>query len=148
MAKQTGITSYSINTSLLKTLMKQQGLTQAILAKMVGVSSVMIHRWVTGKNQITARNLVKLARALGRNPCDFLEGSDKIARRYLEERLLKKVMADMESEELPDLDDDGMYKIMKVLGYEVGSTAKSDGSDESGFSAPVTDAEKQMGEFM
>ena len=128
--------------------MKQQGLTQQVLANMVGCSSVMIHRWVNGKSQITARNLVKLARALERNPCDFLEGSDKIARRYLEERLLKKVIADMSEEELPELDDDGMYKIMKVLGYEIGSTAKSDGSDESGFSAPATDAEKQMGEFM
>ena len=148
MAKQTGITSYAINTSLLKTVMKEKGLTQQVLANMVGCSSVMIHRWVTGKSQITAKNLVKLAHATDRKACDYLEGTDKIARRYLEERLLKKIVADMEAEELPDLDDDGVYKIMKVLGYEVGSTAKSEGSDESGFSVPVTDAETQMGEFI
>ena len=148
MAKQTGITSYSINTALLKTVMKEKGLTQQILANMVGCSSVMIHRWVTGKSQITAKNLVRLARATEKQPCDYLEGTDKIARRYLEERLLKKIVADMEAGDLPDLDDDGVYKTMKVLGYEVGSTATNSGGDESGFSAPVTDAEKQMGEFI
>ena len=145
------IKSYSLNTSYLNRLIKNKGLTQKALALMVPCSSVMVHRWVTGKSEITARKLVQLARALCVQPCSLLEGTDKKTRKYLEDVVTKKIVDDQQKmdkgSDLPEIDHATLLQMMKNLGYTVTPSGNQQGDDQ-GFDRPDTSAEKQMEEFL
>ena len=145
------IKSYSINTSYLARLIKNKGLTQVALSKMVPCSSAMVHRWVSGKSQITARKLVALAKALNVQPCDLLEGSDQKTRKYLENVVMKKIVDDQQKMlsydgDLPEIDHATLMQMMKSLGYVV-MPSGGQGGEDPGFNRPDTAAEKQMEEF-
>ena len=147
------IKSYALNTSYLARLIKNKGYTQDALSKMVPCSSVMVHRWVTGKSQITARKLVQLAQALQIQPCDLLTGSDKKTRKYLEDLLMKKIVDDNErmaanDRDLPEIDHATFLQIAKTLGYQVAPSGQAIMGEDPGFDRPDTDAEKQMEEFL
>ena len=143
------IKSYAINRSYLKRMMKNKGLTQKALAAMVPCASPMVHRWVSGKSQITAKKLVLLARALEVNPCDLLKGTDKRTREYLESLINKRIEQDETLEsDIPLIDIPTFLQIAKNLGYTVNQSNLNHNIGDGGFNRPETDAEKQMGEFL
>ena len=142
--------SYALNRSYLKRLIKNKGLSQKALSCMVPCSQEMVHRWVTGKSQITARKLVLLARALEVMPCDLLKGSDKRTREYLEGLINKRIEQDETIEpDVPLIDIPTFIQIAKNLGFTVNTSLQLNqnvGDDD--FNRPETEAEKQMGDFL
>lgn len=50
---------------------KRAGLTQAALAKKLGVQKVTVSRWETGARRLTADTLERIATALGCTPGDL-----------------------------------------------------------------------------
>ena len=130
-------------------MMKNKGLTQKALAAMVPCSSEMVHRWIKGKSQITAKKLVLLARALEVSPCDLLKGTDKRTREYLESLINKRIEQDQTLEpDVPLIDIPTFIQIAKNLGYTVNTSNLTHNISSDGFNRPETDAEKQMGEFL
>ena len=143
------IKSYAVNRSYLKRMIKNKGLTQKALAAMVPCTSTMVHRWLHGKSQITAKKLVKLARALEVNPCDLLKGTDKRTREYLEGLINKRIEHDETLEsDVPLIDIPTFLQIAKNLGYTVNQSNLTHNISDDGFDRPQTEAEKQMGEFL
>ena len=145
--KSGGPKSYSINLSYATRLMKQRGFTQQSLCKLVGVSSVTLHRWMTGKGEITARNLVKLARAMDVDPCRLLDSDDQRAIRHLRDLINRKIEYDRAEDDIPLVDIPTFIAIMKVLGYD----QKADGKvplDLSKLNIPSTDAENQIRDLL
>lgn len=147
--KSDGITALSLNRSYLKRVLKNKGLTHKALAAMVPCSTEIIHRWVSGKSNITAKKLVLLSRALDVEPTDLLKGTDKRAREYLESLINKRIEHEETVEKDVSLIDIPTFlQISKNLGYTVVQTGGTVGKDESGFSTPKTDAENQMGDLL
>ena len=58
---------------IFKELKKQSGLSNAKLAKAIGVSSTSIFRWETGGSDIMSDDLIKVAQFFG-VPTDYLLG--------------------------------------------------------------------------
>lgn len=56
-----------------KFLRMSQGLTQAALAKKIGVNTVTVSQWERGKYSPTASNVPKVAKALGITPKQLLD---------------------------------------------------------------------------
>ena len=147
MAKEGGPKSYSINLSYTARLIKRKGFTRDSLCKLIDVSSVTLHRWLTGKGDITARNLVKLARALEVDPCRLLDTDDKRAIRHLRDLINRKIDHDQAEDDIPLVDIPTFIAIMKVLGYD----QKADGKiplDLSQLDIPSTDAENQIRDLL
>lgn len=147
MAKEGGPKTYSMNLSYLSRLMKQRGLTQKSLSKMVGVSSVTLHRWVVGKGDITARNLIKLANALQIDACRLLDGDDKRAIRYLRDLINRKIEYDREEDDITLVDVPTFLSIMKVLGYDEKSGGKIPINLDD-LDIPTTEAEQQIRDLL
>lgn len=61
-------------------LSEASGLTQAAVAKRMGVSSQLVSRWLSGPTNISAETLGKIAAALESNLCVSLQGWEQIAR--------------------------------------------------------------------
>ena len=143
MAKEGGPKTYSMNLSYLSRLMKKRGFNQKTLAKLVGVSSVTLHRWVVGKGDITARNLIRLANALEVDACRLLDGDDKRAIRYLRDLINRKIEFDRDESDITLVDVPTFLSIMKVLGYDEKSGGKIPLNLEE-LDIPSTEAEKQI----
>ena len=56
-----------------KLLRMSQGLTQAALAKKIGVNTITVSQWERGKYSPTASNVPKVAKALGITPKQLLD---------------------------------------------------------------------------
>lgn len=56
-------------------LRKRAGLTQAALAKKLGVTRLTVSRWETGARRLTADTLERIAEALGCRPGDLFAQS-------------------------------------------------------------------------
>ena len=136
--------SYAINTSYLARLMKNQGWNQKTLAKAVPCSSNMLHRWVNGKSQITARKLIQLAKALRVDACSLLETDDRRTIKYLRDLVNKKIEHDKTFEDdLPLVDIPTLLAIVKTLGYNETSNLKVAFNPDD-FDFKDTEAEKQV----
>lgn len=117
--------TYALNLSYLKRIIKQRNMTQQALAKQVPCSSVMIHRWITGKSQITARKLVDLSKALNVDACTLIQTDDERAIMYLRDLLNRRIEHDLdlmrsddENEDIPLMDHSTILQIIKTLGYD------------------------------
>ena len=144
MAKNGGPTSYSMNLSYLSRLIKKKGFDRETLSNLVGVSTVAIHRWVVGKANITAKNLVKLARALEVDPCRLLDGDDQRAIRYLRDLINRKIEHEREENDITLVDIATFLSIMKVLGYDERSAVGKIPINLADLEIPTTEAEKQV----
>ena len=147
MAKEGGPKTYSMNLSYLSRLIRQRGFTQIALSKIVGVSSVTLHRWVVGKGDITARNLIKLANALQVDACRLLDGDDKRAIRYLRDLINRKIEHDRDENDITLVDVPTFLSIMKVLGYDEKSGGKIPLNLEE-LDIPSTEAEQQIRDLL
>lgn len=60
--------------NLIREVRVYEGMSQERLAELVGVSFQQIQKYEYGTNRLTCARLVKIAKALGRNPGSFFAG--------------------------------------------------------------------------
>ena len=143
--KKSNKTSHALNISYLGRLIKNRGLTHQALSKLVPCSTVSIHKWVTGQQEITKKKLNALAEALGVDPCSLLETDDKRTLKYLRDLVNKKIEHDSTIEDdLPLIDIPTLLAIAKLLGYEQKTDLKVTFNTEEFKMPRNVEAEDQM----
>ena len=143
--------AYSMNVSYLERLMKMRGYNQKSLAAQVPCSNQMVHRWVNGKSQITARKLIQLAKALNVDPCALLQGDDARAHNYVRDLINRRIEHDLElmrsdeeDDDLPLLDHATIVQMMKAMAYLTFNMPKDQQFNPEEFNFQRLEAESQM----
>ena len=132
-----------INCVFLDFLMKENNITNAIVAKATGVSIATVSNWRRGAASPTPRNLILLARALKVDRHILLEDDIQKAQSQYRQTLYKSWLEDG----IEAVDKNMQLQIMKILGLNAPPQAQKH-EIEVKESKPLTEAEQQVADLI